>query len=54
VVEDSRNGVRAGRAAGMTVALIPNPSVPAAARADGEADHVVPSLADLDPEALPA
>jgi len=54
VVEDSLNGVRAGKAAGMTVALIPNPSVPAAARADGEADHVVPSLADLDPEALPA
>ena len=35
VVEDSLNGVLAGRAAGMTVALIPNESVPPGARCPG-------------------
>jgi HAD superfamily hydrolase (TIGR01509 family) len=54
VVEDSINGTRAGKAAGMTVALVPNPSVPPGARAEGVADHVVTSLAELDPDALPA
>lgn len=52
VVEDSINGVRAGRAAGMTVVLVPNHSVPAPAEAHEIADHVVPSLAALDPRAL--
>ena len=32
VVEDSLNGVRAGKAAGMTVVLVPNASVPPARR----------------------
>jgi beta-phosphoglucomutase-like phosphatase (HAD superfamily) len=54
VVEDSINGVRAGRAAGMTVVLVPNLSVPAPAAAHDLADHVVESLAALDPDALPA
>ena len=30
VVEDSLNGVRAGKAAGMTVVLVPNDSIPPA------------------------
>lgn len=47
VVEDSINGVRAGRAAGMTVALVPNASVPPAAGAAELADLVVPDLASL-------
>lgn len=54
VVEDSLNGVRAGRAAGMTVVLVPNESVPPAEEAGETADIVLASLADLDPGALPA
>jgi beta-phosphoglucomutase-like phosphatase (HAD superfamily) len=54
VVEDSINGVRAGRAAGMTVVLVPNASVPPPPEAYGIADAVVPSLDALDPDRLPA
>lgn len=53
VVEDSLNGVRAGKAAGMTVALVPNASVPPGGNARELADTIVPSLAELDPDALP-
>ncbi len=53
VVEDSANGVLAGKAAGAHVVLIPNPSVPPAEEAFDAADTVVPSLADLDPDMLP-
>ena len=49
VVEDSLNGVLAGRAAGMTVALVPNASVPPAAGAREAASMILASLADLDP-----
>ena len=52
VVEDSVNGVRAGKAAGMTVVLVPNASAPPTAHARDLADHIVGSLADLDPNAL--
>ncbi|HVL53106.1 MAG TPA: HAD family phosphatase [Vitreimonas sp.] len=52
VVEDSLNGVRAGRAAGMTVVLVPNRSIPPA-RGTAELAHVVVTrLADLDPESI--
>ena len=54
VVEDSLNGVRAGRAAGMTVALVPNASVPPAGNARDLASVIVARLADLDPDRLPA
>jgi beta-phosphoglucomutase-like phosphatase (HAD superfamily) len=53
VVEDSVNGVRAGKAAGMTVVLVPNAADPPTAEARELADHVVGSLADLDLDALP-
>jgi beta-phosphoglucomutase-like phosphatase (HAD superfamily) len=52
VVEDSINGVRAGKAAGMTVVLVPNASVPPPDDAHAIADHVVASLAELTPESL--
>jgi HAD superfamily hydrolase (TIGR01509 family) len=54
VVEDSTNGVLAGRAAGAYVVLIPNPSVPPTAEAFDAADAVVANLAALDPDALPS
>jgi beta-phosphoglucomutase-like phosphatase (HAD superfamily) len=49
VVEDSINGVRAGVAAGMTVVLVPNASVPPAPGAAELAHHLLPRLRDLDP-----
>lgn len=52
VVEDSVNGARAGRAAGMTVVLVSGPGQPAPAEARDIAHHVVPSLAALDPDRL--
>jgi beta-phosphoglucomutase-like phosphatase (HAD superfamily) len=53
VVEDSLNGVLAGHAAGMTVLLVPNASVPPGDGAAEIADHVIVRLADLDPRLLP-
>jgi beta-phosphoglucomutase-like phosphatase (HAD superfamily) len=50
VVEDSLNGVRAGKAAGMFVVLVPNPSVPPADGAAALADRVIASLQELAPE----
>jgi beta-phosphoglucomutase-like phosphatase (HAD superfamily) len=52
VVEDSLNGLKAGRAAGMTTVLVPNHSVPPAPGADDHADVVLDRLADLDPQAV--
>jgi HAD superfamily hydrolase (TIGR01509 family) len=54
VVEDSRNGVLAGKAAGMTVVLVPNHSVPPAPGTAEAADLVLERLADLDPDAIAA
>lgn len=53
VVEDSLPGVRAGKAARMTVVLVPNASVPPAAGTRELADLVLDRLADLDPDAVP-
>jgi HAD superfamily hydrolase (TIGR01509 family) len=52
VVEDSLNGVRAARSAGMTVVLVPNLSVPPAAGTAELADVELGSLAELDPAAI--
>ena len=48
VVEDSYNGVQAARAAGMTVVLVPNQSVPPAPGTAETADIVLERLADVD------
>jgi HAD superfamily hydrolase (TIGR01509 family) len=53
VVEDSKNGVAAARAAAMTVVLVPNHSVPPAPGAVELADLVLERLADLDPDTVP-
>lgn len=49
VVEDSYNGVRAGKAAGMFVVLVPNHSVPPAPGTSEVADLVLGRLTELDP-----
>lgn len=49
VVEDSYNGVRAARAAGMTVVLVPNTTIPPASGTRELAHAVIDRLADLDP-----
>ena len=54
VVEDSFNGVRAGKAAGMTVVLVPNHSIPPAPGTAELADLVLDRLSDLDPDAVTA
>ena len=52
VVEDSRNGVLAGLAAGMTVVLVPNASVPPAPGTADLAHRVLDRLAGLEPERI--
>ena len=47
-VEDSHNGIRSARAAGMRVIAIPNPSFPPDAEALEHADVVLGSIEELD------
>jgi HAD superfamily hydrolase (TIGR01509 family) len=51
-VEDSGNGIRSARAAGMTVIVIPNPHFPPPDDVLAEADVVLESLAELTPDAV--
>jgi HAD superfamily hydrolase (TIGR01509 family) len=51
-IEDSHNGIRSAKAAGMRVIAIPNPSFPPGDEALAEADVVLESLAQLTPEAV--
>ena len=52
VIEDSLFGVRAGRAAGMVVVLVPNPNAPDADTAKVAADHVIARRDLIDPRRL--
>jgi beta-phosphoglucomutase-like phosphatase (HAD superfamily) len=49
VVEDSLAGVLAGKAAGATVVLVPNPTTPPHAGAGDHADLVLPAIVDILP-----
>jgi HAD superfamily hydrolase (TIGR01509 family) len=51
-VEDSHNGIRAAKAAGMRVVTIPNKHFPPRPDALEQADVVLDSLADLTPAAI--
>jgi HAD superfamily hydrolase (TIGR01509 family) len=51
-VEDSENGIRAARAAGMWVLALPNPHYPPGPDALAEADEVIGSLHELTPARL--
>ena len=51
-VEDSHNGIRAAKAAGMACIAVPNPHFPPGDDALAEADAVVAAIADLTPDAV--
>jgi HAD superfamily hydrolase (TIGR01509 family) len=51
-VEDSHNGIRSAKAAGMRVVAIPNPHFPPDEDALGQADVVLRSIDELTPEAI--
>jgi HAD superfamily hydrolase (TIGR01509 family) len=51
-IEDSENGIRSAKAAGLRVLAIPNPRYPPDDEALAAADDVLGSLADLMPEAV--
>jgi HAD superfamily hydrolase (TIGR01509 family) len=51
-IEDSHNGIRSAKAAGMRVVAIPNPHFPPGDEALAEADVVVPDVASLSPEMI--
>ena len=51
-IEDSENGIRSARAAGMHVVAIPNPQYPPADDALALADAILPAVAALTPAAV--
>jgi HAD superfamily hydrolase (TIGR01509 family) len=51
-VEDSHNGIRSAKAAGMRVVAVPNPHFPPDDEALAQADAIVASVAELMPELL--
>ena len=51
-IEDSHNGIRAAKAAGMRVIAMPNPRFPPGEEALAQADVALASLAELTPETV--
>jgi HAD superfamily hydrolase (TIGR01509 family) len=51
-IEDSHNGIRSAKAAGMRVVAIPNPHFPPDDDALAEADVVLPSIEKLTPDVM--
>jgi len=51
-VEDSHNGIRSAKAAGMRVVVVPNPHFPPEAEAVAQADVVLASISELTPELI--
>ena len=51
-VEDSHNGIRSAKAAGMRVVAIPNPHFPPDEDALAQADVVLRSIDELTPEVI--
>jgi HAD superfamily hydrolase (TIGR01509 family) len=51
-IEDSENGIRSAKAAGMSVVAIPNPLYPPDDKAIDAADEALGSLVELTPEAV--
>jgi HAD superfamily hydrolase (TIGR01509 family) len=51
-VEDSHNGIRSAKGAGMRVIAIPNPHFPPDAEALADADVVLRSIAELTPDVI--
>ena len=51
-VEDSHNGIRSAKAAGMRVIAIPNPHFPPDEEALAHADVVLRSIAELTPSVI--
>src|SRR5215218_8323831 len=51
-VEDSENGIRSAVAAGMLVIAIPNRAFPPSAEALAQAQVVIPSLTELEPDLI--
>jgi HAD superfamily hydrolase (TIGR01509 family) len=49
-IEDSTNGIRSARAAGMTVIAVPNRDYPPEAETRGQADRILDSLVELTPD----
>lgn len=49
-IEDSTNGIRSARAAGMPVIAVPNRDYPPEAETRGQADRILDSLVDLTPD----
>jgi beta-phosphoglucomutase-like phosphatase (HAD superfamily) len=51
-VEDSENGIRSAATAGLRVVAIPNRAFPPSSEALAQAEAVIPSFAELEPDLI--